>query len=83
VCSNLFEILAIAIGIKKIHEEMEGHEDYADETTNLKKLLKNNESPRNILGDLCSRVTKVKETHDRDLEMANDFKTHTNKIVAS
>jgi hypothetical protein len=95
-CSNFMEIMSIAIEGKKYievleshlveHEvtieKMEGHErDYANEITELSQALELEQTTKESLKETFAlELSKVKESRDRALEVANDFKTKNDKL---
>ena len=56
---------------------MEGHErDYANEITELSQALENEQTTKESLEDTFAlELSRLKESHDRALEVANDFRT--------
>ena len=89
-CSNFVEILTIAIESKKLikeHEdtifEMEGHaREYADEIADLKEALEEEQTTKESLEETFAlELSKVKETHDRALEVANSLQTKNDVLV--
>jgi hypothetical protein len=86
-CSNFMEIMSIAIEGKKYIEEleshleehevtiekMEGHErDYANEIGDLSQALELEQTTMEYLEETFAlELSKVKESHDRALEVAN------------
>ncbi|KAE8803916.1 hypothetical protein D1007_20177 [Hordeum vulgare] len=95
-CSNFLEIVSIATEGKKYTEEleahleeheaiietMEGHErDYANEITELSQALENEQTTKESLQETFAiELSRLKESHDRPLEMANDFRTKNDKL---
>ena len=94
--SNFMEIMSIAIEGKKYIEEleahleehddtiekMEGHErDYANEIADLSQALEEEQTTKESLEETFAlELSKVKESRDRALEVANDFKTKNAKL---
>ncbi|KAE8811277.1 hypothetical protein D1007_11637 [Hordeum vulgare] len=95
-CSNFLEIMSIATKGKKYIEEleahleeheatikiMEGHErDYANETAELSQALENEQTTKESLEETFAlELSRLKESHDRALEVANDFRTKNDKL---
>jgi hypothetical protein len=82
-CSNFVEILVVAIESKKIIDELQSHDEEQEETIeNLHSLA--NDFERALLEEQTTHealeetfaleLSRVKETHDRALEVANDLK---------
>ncbi|KAE8810728.1 hypothetical protein D1007_12530 [Hordeum vulgare] len=63
-------------------ETMEGHEcDYADEIAELSQALENEQTTNESLEDTFAlQLSRLKESHDRALEVANDFRTKNYKL---
>ncbi|KAE8782092.1 hypothetical protein D1007_44611 [Hordeum vulgare] len=63
-------------------EIMEGHErDYANETTELSQALENEQTTKESLEETFAiELSRLKESHDRSLEVANDFRTKNDKL---
>ena len=89
-CSYFAEILTIAIESKKLikeHEEtifeMEGHaREYADEIADLNEALVEEQTTKESLEETFAlELSKVKETHDRALEVANSLQTKNDELV--
>ncbi|KAE8766640.1 hypothetical protein D1007_62110 [Hordeum vulgare] len=61
---------------------MEGHErDYANEITELSQALENEQTTKESLEDTFAlELSRLKESHDRALEVANDFRTKNDKL---
>ncbi|KAE8802131.1 hypothetical protein D1007_22184 [Hordeum vulgare] len=94
--SNFKKIMSIATEGKKYieelephHEEheativtMEGHErDYADEIAELSPALENEQTTKESLDETFAlELYILKESHDRALEVANDFRTKNDKL---
>ena len=83
VCSNFIEMLTIAIESKKlideheyITEKMQSREyKYADEIADLKEAFEEEETTKESLEETFSlELSRVKGSHDRALEVANDLK---------
>ncbi|KAE8792921.1 hypothetical protein D1007_32423 [Hordeum vulgare] len=90
------EIMPIAIEGKKYIEEleahleeheatietMEGHErDYANEIAELSQALENEQTTKESLEKTFAlELSRLKESHDRTLEVANDFRTKNDKL---
>ena len=91
-CSNFVEILTIVIESKKLikeHEdtifEMEGHaREYADEIADLKEALEEEQTTKESLEETFAlELSKVKESHDRALEVANDLQVKNDELVVA
>src|SRR3954463_4708340 len=94
--SNFMEILAIAIGGKKYIEELEAHleenevtidimgsreHDYAIDIAELSQALEVEQTTRESLEETFAlELSRIKESHDRALEMANVIKTKNDKL---
>ncbi|KAE8787872.1 hypothetical protein D1007_38196 [Hordeum vulgare] len=94
--SNFMEIMSIAIEGKKYIEElepnlkeheaaieeMEGHErDYANEIMELSQALENEQTTKESLEETFAlELSRLKESHDRALEVANYFRTKNDKL---
>ena len=97
VCSNFIEILTIIIESQKLidaHEDsLKKHEDtidkmqsreykYADEIADLKEALEEEETTKESLEATFSlELSRVKGSHDRSLEVANDLKIKNGKLI--
>ncbi|KAE8796235.1 hypothetical protein D1007_28746 [Hordeum vulgare] len=95
-CSNLMEIMSIAIEGKKYIEELKGHleehegtiettegheRDYADEIAELSQALENKQTTKESLEETFAlELSRLKESHDIALEVANDFRTKNDKL---
>ncbi|KAE8785957.1 hypothetical protein D1007_40296 [Hordeum vulgare] len=95
-CSNFLEIMSIATEGKKYIEEleahleehedtietMEGHEhECANEITELSQALENEQTTKESLEETCAlELSRLKGSHDRALEVANDFRTKNDKL---
>ncbi|KAE8786622.1 hypothetical protein D1007_39531 [Hordeum vulgare] len=95
-CSNFLEIMSIATEGKKYIEEleahiqeheatnetMEGHErDYANEIAELSQALQNEQTTKESLEETFAlELSRLKESHDMALEVANDFRTKNDKL---
>src|SRR4051812_31420598 len=95
-CSNFMEIMSIAIEGKKYIEEleahieenestidkMESHEcDYANEIAELSQTLECEQTTKESLEETFAlELSKVNESHDRTLEVANSIKTKYDKL---
>ncbi|KAE8785524.1 hypothetical protein D1007_40764 [Hordeum vulgare] len=95
-CSNFLEIMSIATEGKKYIEEleahleeheatietMEGHErDYANEIAELSQALENEQTTKESLEETFAlELSRLKGSHDRALEVANDFRTKNDKL---
>ncbi|KAE8800312.1 hypothetical protein D1007_24162 [Hordeum vulgare] len=95
-CSNFLEIMSIATKGKKYIEEleshleeheacidtMEGHErDYANEIAELSQALENEKTTKESLEEIFAiELSRLKESHDRALEVAIDFRTKNDKL---
>jgi len=94
--SNFMEIMSIAIEGKKYIEEleshldeheatiekMEGHEhDYANEIAELSQALELEQTTKESLEETFAlELSRLKESHERALKVANDFKTKNDKL---
>ena len=94
--SNFMEIMSIAIEGKKYIDElesrleehevtidkMEGHErDYANEIADLSQALELEQTTKESLEETFAlELSRVKESHDRALEVANVFETKNAKL---
>ena len=94
--SNFMEIMSIAIEGKKYIDEleshleehevtidqMEGHEhDYANEIADLSQALDLEQTIKESLEETFAlELSRVKESHDRALEVANVFETKNGKL---
>ncbi|KAE8766532.1 hypothetical protein D1007_62240 [Hordeum vulgare] len=90
------EIMSIATEGKKYIEELEAHleehedtietmeghgRDYADEITELSQDLENEQNIKESLEETFAlELSRLKESHDRALEVANDFRTKNDKL---
>ena len=97
--SNFMEIMSISIEGKKYIEQleshleehevtiekMEGHEcDYANEIAELSQALEHEQTTSESLEETFAlELSRVRESHDRALEVANDFKTKNAKLEVS
>src|SRR3954467_9676239 len=95
-CSNFMEIMLIAIEGKKYIEELEAHieenettiekmesheRDYANEIADLSQALECEKTTKESLEETFNlELSKVKESLDRTLEVANSIKTKHNKL---
>src|SRR3954467_3897383 len=95
-CSNFMEIMSIAIEGKKYIEELEAHieeneatiekmesheRDYANEIADLSQALECEETTKESLEETFTlELSKVKESLDRTLEVANSIKTKHSKL---
>ncbi|KAE8767262.1 hypothetical protein D1007_61409 [Hordeum vulgare] len=95
-CSNFLEIMSIATEGKKYIEEleayleeheattetMEGHErEYANEIAELSQALESEQTIKESLKETFAiELSRLKESHDRALEVANDFRTKNYKL---
>ncbi|KAE8770798.1 hypothetical protein D1007_57394 [Hordeum vulgare] len=95
-CSNFLEIMTVATEGKKYIEEleahleeneatieiMEGHErDYANEIAELSQALENEQTTKESLEETFAiELSRLKESHDRALYVANDFRTKNDKL---
>ena len=63
-------------------ETMEGHErDYANEIAELSQALENEQTTKESLEETFAiELSRLKESHDRALEVANDFRTKNDKL---
>ncbi|KAE8793057.1 hypothetical protein D1007_32374 [Hordeum vulgare] len=90
------EIMSIATESKKYIEELEAHldlheatiermegpeRDYANEIAELSQALKNEQTTNESLEETFAlELSRLKESHDRALEVANDFRTKNDKL---
>jgi hypothetical protein len=90
--SYFYKILAIATESNEIiegHEDtifkMQGHpRDYADEITNLKEALEEEQTTKESLEQtFVQELSKMNKSHDRTLAVANDFETKYEELVAT
>ncbi|KAE8789773.1 hypothetical protein D1007_35985 [Hordeum vulgare] len=95
-CANFLEIMSISTQGKKYTEELEahleeheatienmdGHErDYANEIAKLSQTLENEQTTKESLEETFAiELSRLKESHDRALEVANDFRTKNDKL---
>ncbi|KAE8791389.1 hypothetical protein D1007_34219 [Hordeum vulgare] len=95
-CSNFMEIMDIATEGKKYIQELEDHleehdatiermedheRDYANEIAELSQALENEQTTKESLEETFAlELSRLKESHDRDLEVANDFRTKNDKL---
>ncbi|KAE8803143.1 hypothetical protein D1007_21054 [Hordeum vulgare] len=95
-CSNFLEIMSVATEGKKNIEEleahleehdatietMEGHErEYANEIAELSQALENEQTTKESLEEtFAMELSRLKESHDRALEVVNDFRTKNDKL---
>ncbi|KAE8772105.1 hypothetical protein D1007_55947 [Hordeum vulgare] len=95
-CSNFMEIMSIATEGKKYIEELEAHlkeheasvetmevheRDYANEIAELSQALENEQTTNQSLKETFAlELSRLKESHDRALEVANDFTTKKDKL---
>ena len=93
------EIMSIAIEGKKYIEELESHleehevtiekmeahgRDYANEIAELSQVLEHEQTTSESLEETFAlELSRVRESHDRALEVANDFKTKNAKLEVS
>lgn len=94
--SNFMEIMSLAIEGKKYIEELESHleehevtiekmeaheRDYANEIAELSQALEHEQTTSESLEETFAlELSRIKESHDRALEVANDFKTKNAKL---
>ncbi|KAE8781080.1 hypothetical protein D1007_45663 [Hordeum vulgare] len=66
-------------------ETMEGHEgDYTDEIAELSQALENEQTAKKSLDETFTlELSRLKESHDRALEVANYFRTKNDKLEVS
>ncbi|KAE8810907.1 hypothetical protein D1007_12256 [Hordeum vulgare] len=90
------EIMSIAIEGRKYIQELEAHleeqeatietmeghgRDYADEIAELSQVLENEQTTKESLEEtFYLELSRLKESHDRALEVANDFSTKIDKL---
>src|ERR1041384_8602471 len=95
-CSNFMEIMSIAIEGKKYIEELEAHieeneatiekmesheRDYANQIADLSQALECEETTKESLEETFAlELSKVKESLDRTLKVANSIKTAYDKL---
>ncbi|KAE8803842.1 hypothetical protein D1007_20200 [Hordeum vulgare] len=93
---NFMEIMSIATKGKKYIEELEAHHeehaatiermeghvrDYANEIAELSQALENDQTTKESLEETFAlELSRLKEYHDRALEVANDFRTKNDKL---
>ncbi|KAE8784515.1 hypothetical protein D1007_41867 [Hordeum vulgare] len=93
--SNFTEIMAIAIEGKRCIEELEAHleeheatietmegpeHDYANEIADLSQALENEQTTKESLEETFAlELSRLKESHERALEVANVFRTKNDK----
>ncbi|KAK1680295.1 hypothetical protein QYE76_041143 [Lolium multiflorum] len=89
-CSKFVEILVCAIESQKLIEMHENtilkmsalERDYADEIGSLKGELEEEQITKESLEETFSlELSRIKENHDRDLEVENDLKLKNDKLV--
>ncbi|KAE8811999.1 hypothetical protein D1007_11011 [Hordeum vulgare] len=63
-------------------EEMEGHvHDYSNEIAELSQDLENEQTTKDSLEETFNlELSRLKQSHDRALEVANDFRTKNDKL---
>ncbi|KAE8810776.1 hypothetical protein D1007_12500 [Hordeum vulgare] len=63
-------------------ETMEGHErDYTNEIAELSQALENEQTTKECLEiTFALELSRLKESHDRAIEVANDFRTKNDKL---
>ncbi|KAK1608486.1 hypothetical protein QYE76_032159 [Lolium multiflorum] len=84
-CSNFMKILAFAIESTKIIEKKEEHErEYANEIATLSEALKEQQTTNESLEETFTlELSMVKESRDRALEVAHDFRTKNVELVSA
>ena len=89
-CSKFVEILVVAIESQKLIVEHENtittrgalECEYADEIATLKNDLEEEQTTKESLEETFAlELSRVKENHDRELEVANDLKLKNDKLV--
>ena len=89
-CSNFFEIMTCAIKSTKRIKEHENKIDkmgalereYANDIGSLTEALEEEQTTKESLEETFAlELSRVKETHDRDLEVANDLRIKNDKLV--
>ena len=89
-CYNFVEILTIAIESKKLFEYYQNKIDkmgalereYANDIGSLTEALEEEQTTKESLEETFAlELSRVKETHDRDLEVANDLRIENHKLV--
>ncbi|KAE8768712.1 hypothetical protein D1007_26881 [Hordeum vulgare] len=95
-CSNFMESMSVAIEGKKYIEELEAHleehaasidtmeghgRDYTNEITELSQAHENEQTTKESIEETFAlELSQLKESHDRALEAANDFRTKIDKL---
>ncbi|KAE8817811.1 hypothetical protein D1007_04429 [Hordeum vulgare] len=95
-CSNFLEIMSVVTEGKKYIEELEAHlkkheatietmesheRDYANEIAELSQALENEQTTKEYREETFAiELSRLKESHDRALEVANDFRTKNDKL---
>ena len=88
--SKFVEILVVSIESQKLIEMHENtilkmgalEREYADEIGSLKDELEEEQTTKESLEETFSlELSRIKENHDRDLEVANDLKLKNDKLV--
>ncbi|KAE8799457.1 hypothetical protein D1007_25228 [Hordeum vulgare] len=98
-CSNFMEIMSIPTQGKKYIDELEAHLeeheatiermedhecDYVNEFAELSQALENEQTTKESLEETFAlELSRLKESHDRALEVANDFRTKNDKLEVS
>jgi hypothetical protein len=89
-CSKFVEILVVAIESKKIIDKLQSHDEEQEETienlhslaNDFKRALLEEQTTDEALEEIFSlELSRVKETHDRALEVANDLKFKNEKLA--
>jgi hypothetical protein len=89
-CSNFVEIMVVAIESKKIIDELQSHDEEKEETieklhtlsNDFKRALLEEQTTNEALEETFAlELSRVKETHDRALEVANYLKLKNDKLV--
>jgi hypothetical protein len=89
-CSNFVEILVVAIESKKIIDELQSHDEEHEETIenlhsladDFKRALLEEQTTKEALEETFAlELSRVKETHDRALVVANYLKLKNDKLV--
>ncbi len=83
LCSNFMKILAFAIESTKTIEKMEEHElEYENEIATLSEALEEQQTTNESLEETFTlELSKVKESRDRALEVAHDFRIKNVELV--
>src|SRR5664279_88125 len=91
-CANFLEIFSSFVERKHNIDDLEARLDeffsrehnYADEIADIKEALEEEQTTKESLEETFAlELSKVKETHDRALEVANDFKIKNDELVVA